>query len=79
MVYLFGLKREVVNPQFRWARNRRSHKDQYQELEIGLPLDWGLEAINMAIILDSRNPVKSPTGPEDIPAEIRFQYGDLAA
>ncbi len=77
MVYLFGLKRRVVDPQFRRSRNRRSHKDQYQELEIGLPLDWVLEVMNMAIIVHARNPVKNPKAPEDIPTEIRFQYERL--
>ena len=77
MVYLFGLKRRVVNPQFRRSRNRRLHIDPYQELEIGLPLDWVLEVMNMAIIVDARNPVQNPKAPEDIPVEIKFQYGRL--
>ena len=77
MVYLFGLKRRIVNPQLRRSRNRRLHKDRYLELEIGLPLDWILEVMNMAITVDSMNPVKNPKAPEDIPAEIRFQYERL--
>ena len=77
MVYLFGLKRRIVNPQFQRSRNRRLHIDRYQELEIGLPLDWVLEVMNMAIIVDSRNPVQNPKAPGDIPAEIRFQYARL--
>jgi hypothetical protein len=72
MVYLFGLKHRIVNPQF-----ERSHKDRYRELEIGLPLDWVLEVMNMAITVDSRNPVQNPKAPGDIPAEIRFQYARL--
>ena len=77
MVYLFGLKRRIVNPQFERSRNRRLHKDRYQELEIGLPLDWILAVMNMAIIVDSMNPVQNPKAPGDIPAEIRFQYEQL--
>ena len=77
MVYLFGLKRRIVNPQFQRSRNRRLHRDRYQELEIGLPLDWVLAVMNMAITVDSRNPVQNPKAPEDIPAEIRFQYERL--
>ena len=77
MVYLFGLKRRVEDPQFRRSRNRRLHIDRYQELEIGLPLDWVLEVMNMAITVRSRNPVKNPKAPGDIPAEIRFQYERL--
>ena len=77
MVYLFGLKRRIVNPQFQRSRNRRLHRDRYQELEIGLPLDWVLAVMNMAITVDSRNPVQNPKAPGDIPAEIRFQYERL--
>ena len=77
MVYLFGLKRRVEDPQFRRSRNRRLHKDRYRELEIGLPLDWVLEVMNMAITVRSRNPVQNPKSPEDIPEEIRFQYERL--
>ena len=77
MVYLFGLKRRVEDPQFRRSRNRRLHNDRYQELEIGLPLDWVLEVMNMAIIVRSRNPVQNPKVLGDIPAEIRFQYERL--
>ena len=77
MVYLFGLKRRIVNPQFQRSRNRRLHRDRYQELEIGLPLDWVLEVMNMAITVDSRNPVQNPKALGDIPAEIRFQYKQL--
>ena len=77
MVYLFGLKRRVANPQFRQSRNRRLHIDRYQELEIGLPLDWVLEVMNMAITVNARNPAKNPKSPEDIPVEIRFQYERL--
>lgn len=77
MVYLFGLKRRVEDPQFRRSRNRRLHKDRYQKLEIGLPLDWVLEVMNIAITINARNPVKSPKDPEDIPAEIRLQYERL--
>ena len=77
MVYLFGLKRRVEDLQFRRSRNRRLHRDRYQELEIGLPLDWVLEVMNMAITVDSRNPVQNPKAPGDIPAEIRFQYKQL--
>ena len=67
MVYLFGLKRRVEDPQFRRSRNRRLHIDRYQELEIGLPLDWVLEVMNIAITVRSRNPVKNPKAPGDIP------------
>ena len=74
MVYLFGLKRRVEDPQFRWSRNRRLHIDRYQELEIGLPLDWVLEVMNMAITVHSRNSVQNPIFPEDIPTEIKLQY-----
>ena len=77
MVYLFGLKRRIVNPQLRRSRNRRLHKDRYLELEIGLPLDWILEVMNMAITVDSMNPVKNLKFPEDIPTEIKFQYERL--
>lgn len=77
MVYLFGLKRRIVNPQFQRSRNRRLHRDRYQELESGLPLDWVLAVMNMAITVDSRNPVQNPKAPGDIPAEIRFQYARL--
>lgn len=77
MVYLFGLKRRVEDPQFRRSRNRRLHIDRYQELEIGLPLDWILEVMNMAIAVDARNPAKNPKSPEDIPAEIKLQYERL--
>ena len=77
MVYLFGLKRRVVNPQLRRSRNRRLHKPHYLELEIGLPLDWVLEVMNMAITVNARNPAKNPKSPEDIPVEIRFQYERL--
>lgn len=77
MVYLFGLKRRVEDPQFRRSRNRRLHKDRYQKLEIGLPLDWVVEIMNMAITVDSRNPVKNPKAPGDIPVEIKFQYKRL--
>ena len=77
MVYLFGLKRRVENPQFRRSRNRRLHIDRYQELEIGLPLDWVLEVMNMAISVHARNPVKNPKAPGDIPVEIGFQYARL--
>ena len=77
MVYLFGLKRRVEDPQFRRLRNRRLHIDRYQELEIGLPLDWVLEVMNMAITVNARNPAKNPKSPEDIPAEIRLQYERL--
>ena len=77
IVYLFGLKRRVENPQFRRSRNRRLHIDRYQELEIGLPLDWVLEVMNMAITVHARNPAKNPKSPEDIPAEIKFQYKRL--
>lgn len=77
MVYLFGLKRRVEDPQFRRSRNRRLHNDRYRELEIGLPLDWVLEVMNMAITVNARNPVKNPKDPGDIPAEIRLQYERL--
>ncbi len=77
MVYLFGLKRRVEDPQFRRSRNRRLHIDRYQELEIGLSLDWILEVMNMAITVHSRNPVQNPIFPEDIPTEIRIQYEQL--
>ena len=77
IVYLFGLKRRVENPQFRRSRNRRLHIDRYQELEIGLPLDWVLEVMNMAISVHARNPVKNPKAPGDIPVEIGFQYARL--
>ena len=77
MVYLFGLKRRIVNPQFERSRNRRLHIDRYQKLEIGLPLDWILAVMNMAITVDSMNPVQNPKAPGDIPAEIRFQYEQL--
>ena len=77
MVYLFGLKRRVEDPQFRRSRNRRLYKDRYQELEIGLPLDWVLEVMDMAIAVDARNPAKNPKSSEDIPAEIRLQYERL--
>ena len=77
MVYLFGLKRRVEDPQFRRSRNRRLHIDRYQELEIGLPLDWVLEVMNMAITVHSRNPVQNPIFPEDIPTEIKIQYEQL--
>lgn len=77
MVYLFGLKRRVEDPQFRRSRNRRSHIDRYQELEIGLPLDWVLEVMNVAITVRSRNPVQNPKSPEDIPTEIKLQYERL--
>lgn len=77
MVYLFGLKRRTVNPQFERLRNRRLHKDRYQELKIGLPLDWILAVMNMAITVDSMNPVQNPKAPGDIPAKIRFQYERL--
>ncbi|RKU13907.1 hypothetical protein C6502_01805 [Candidatus Poribacteria bacterium] len=77
MVYLFGLKRRVEDPQFRRSRNRRLHNDHYRELEIGLPLDWVLEVMNIAIIVNARNPVKNPKDPGDIPAEIRLQYERL--
>ena len=79
MVYLFGLKRRVQDPQFRRSRNRRLHIDRYQELEIGLPLDWVLEVMNMAIVVDARNPAKNPKSPEDIPAEIKLQYERLSS
>lgn len=77
MVYLFGLKRRVEDPQFRRSRNRRLHIDRYQELEIGLPLDWVLEVMNMAITVHSRNSVQNPIFPEDIPTEIKLQYEQL--
>lgn len=77
MVYLFGLKRRVEDPQFRRSRNRRLHIDRYQELEIGLPLDWVLEVMNMAITVHSRNSVQNPIFPEDIPTEIKIQYEQL--
>ena len=77
MVYLFGLKRRVKDPQFRRSRNRRLHKDRYQELEIGLPLDWVLDVMDMAIAVDGRNPAKNPKSPEDIPVEIKLQYERL--
>ena len=77
MVYLFGLKRRVVDPQFRRSRNRRSDKSPYQDMEIGLPLDWVLEVMNMAITVNARNPVKNLKFPEDIPTEIKFQYERL--
>ena len=77
MVYLFGLKRRVEDPQFRRSRNRRLHKDRYRELEIGLPLDWVLEVMNMAITVNARNPVQNPKTPEDLPTEIKFQYERL--
>ena len=77
MVYLFELKRRTVNPQFQRSRNRRLHTDRYQELEIGLPLNWVLAVMNMAITVDSMNPVQNPKAPGDIPAEIRFQYEQL--
>ena len=77
IVYLFGLKRRVENPQFRRSRNRRLHIDRYQELEIGLPLDWVLEVMNIAISVHARNPVQNPKDPGDIPAEIRLQYERL--
>ena len=77
MVYLLGLKRRIVDPQSRRSRNRRSHKDPYQELEIGLPLDWVLELMNMTITINARNPVKNPKAPEDISVEIKFQYERL--
>ena len=77
MVYLFGLKRRVEDPQFRRSRNRRLHIDRYQELEIGLPLNWVLEVMNMAITVNTRNSVKNPKAPGGIPAEIRFQYKRL--
>ena len=77
MVYLFGLKRRVEDPQFRRSRNRRLHNDRYREFEIGLPLDWVLEVMNMAITVNARNPAKNPKSPEDIPAEVKFQYERL--
>ena len=77
MVYLFGLKRRVENPQFRRSRNRRLHIDRYRELEIGLPLDWVLEVMSMAITVRARNPVQNPKSPEDIPTEIKLQYERL--
>ena len=77
MVYLFGLKRRVEDPQFRRSRNRRLHKDRYRELKIGLPLDWVLEVMDMAITINARNPAKNPKSREDIPAEIKFQYERL--
>ena len=77
MVYLFGLKRRVEDPQFRRSRNRRLHKDRYQNLEIGLPLDWVVEIMNMAITVAARNSVQNPQAPGDIPVEIKFQYERL--
>ncbi len=77
MVYLFGLKRRVVDPQFRRSRNRRSDKSPYQDMEIGLPLDWVLAVMNMAITVNARNPVKNPKFPEDIPTAIKLQYERL--
>ena len=78
-VYLFGLKRRVEDPLFRRSRNRRLHIDRYQELEIGLPLDWVLEVINMAITVRSRNLVQNPKSPEYIPTEIKLQYERLSS
>jgi hypothetical protein len=46
-------------------------------MEIGLPLDWVLAVMNMAITVNARNPVKNPKFPEDIPTEIKFQYERL--
>ncbi len=72
MVYLFGMKHWSVDPQF-----PRGHKDRYRGLEVGLPLEWVLEVMNMAITVRSRNPVKNPKTLEDIPTEVKFQFRRL--
>lgn len=72
MVYLFGMKHWITDPQF-----PRGHKDRYRGLEVGLPLEWVLEVMNMAITVRSRNPVKNPKTLEDIPAEVKFQFRRL--
>lgn len=72
MVYLHGLKHWIVDPQF-----PRGHKDHYRGLEVGLPLEWVLEVMNMAITVRSRNPVKNPKTFADIPAEVKFQFRRL--
>ena len=45
--------------------------------EVGLPLDMVNELMNMAITVASKNPVKKPKTPEEIPAEIRFMFRRL--
>ena len=72
MVYLSGMKHWVVDPQF-----PRGHKDHYRGLEIGLPLDWVLEVMNMAITLASQSPVQKPKTREDIPAEVKVKFRRL--
>ena len=47
--------------------------------EIGLPLDLVLELMNMAITVASKNPVKNPKTPGEIPAEIRFKFRRLSS
>ena len=44
-----------------------------RDKEIGLPLDLVLELMNMAIKVVSKNPVKNPKTPEEIPAEVAFK------
>lgn len=46
-------------------------------VEIGLPLDWVLEVMNMAITLAAQSPVQNPKTPHDVPAEVKFKFSRL--